>query len=83
MLYPCVQCERAIRADETACPFCGAAAVPPEATTAEQKRGLSRREMAALAVGAVTLVGCKKKAPPSPPYGAVWVEPARDELSEV
>lgn len=79
MLYPCESCKRYIRNDEASCPFCSAVGTAPE-ITGEAPRGLSRREMVALAAAAVAGSGCPKK-PPNMPYGCAWVDP--DESVEV
>jgi hypothetical protein len=50
-LIPCVECQRHIRARESACPFCGARA---------RENGGTRFQVAAVAaVAAVALVGCQ------------------------
>lgn len=77
MLYPCESCRRYIRDDEASCPYCSAAVAPPE-IEGEAPRGLSRREMVALAAAAVAGSGCPKK-PPNPPYGCVWID-ANDDV---
>jgi hypothetical protein len=80
MLNPCEQCKRPVRSTETRCPFCDAAVEAP-CETPVARRGLSRREMVALAAAAVAGSGCPKKPPPSPPYGCVW--PDSNETVEV
>ena len=74
MLYPCEACQRSIRDDERRCPFCDALVTPPVAR-GEAPRGLSRREMVALAAAAVAGSGCPKKPPPNMPYGCAWADP--------
>lgn len=71
MLFPCEGCKRYIRDDERRCPFCDEEARPP-GNVVEAPRGLSRREMVALAAAAVAGSGCPKK--PNMPYGCAWAD---------
>ena len=59
-LFACPSCERHIRSDETACPFCSqAVAFTCAAPCAEAPPGLSRA--AVLFLGATALAGCGKE----------------------
>lgn len=74
MLYPCDQCKRIIRDDETRCPFCEATTTPP-AVTGAAPVGLSRREMVAFAATAMVVSACEEIQPEPEPKGARTPQP--------
>lgn len=69
-LVSCSGCERHVRADDEACPFCGAAVeAPPEPTGRRPVGRLGRAAMFAFGAS-LALAGCADdRDPPAPAYG--------------
>jgi len=66
-LYPCESCARHIRAEEAACPFCGAAAKPVGDAGARPSFARPLSRAALLFVSATATVGCSSSTSPNEP----------------
>lgn len=65
-LVPCTGCQRHVRADETACPFCGVA-VDASLARPEGVNGAGLSRAAVIALGAALAAACSQPAAPNEP----------------
>lgn len=90
-LLPCDRCDRHVRADASACPFCAAPRVAQSVSALEVPRDLSRAARVALGAAAL-MVGCRsttpnpdvQTTPPTSilqPYGVPIQHPTPEELA--